>query len=233
MMIDLSPASHQISCVTNFQALVSMPFHGAMNAICWTRKLTGDFSEIVNKVKLTGNIAVLEQEELLALQLSEQGHLARQILLNDLKLLTAHGASPTLNLIRCYERDDAYPFFPTDVYSFHVDRSPIPTDTFLCTYYGEPSEILPNAQAEQKVLVPEIRDKLEKLYGGADDGFESFLTEHFFDLHYRAKPNASPVSLGLGNLWRMAVDHPERKVLPCVHRAPNEKNGETRLLMIC
>ena len=24
------------------------------------------------------------------------------------------------------ERDDSYPFFPTDVYSFHVDRSPVP-----------------------------------------------------------------------------------------------------------
>ena len=29
------------------------------------------------------------------------------------------------------------------------------------------------------------------------------------------------------------VDHPESKVLPCVHRAPREKTGQTRLLMIC
>ena len=176
---------------------------------------------------------MLEQEELIELQLSEQGQLAREILLNDFKLLTAHGASPTLNLIRYYERDDACPFFPTDVYSFHVDRSPVPTDTFLCTYYGEPSEILPNAQAEQKVLVPEIRAELKKLYGGSDEGFEAFLTEHFFDLHYQAKPEARPRSLGTGHLWRLAVDHPESKVLPCVHRAPNEQTGQTRLLMIC
>lgn len=232
-MTDLSSTLNQVHCVTNFQELVSTPFQAEINALCWTRKLTGNFAEIVNKVKLNGNIAVLEQEQLRKLQLSEQGQLAREILLNDLKLLTAHGASPTLNLIKCYERDDVCPFFPTDVYSFHVDRSPVPTDTFLCTYYGEPSEIIPNAQAIQKVLLPEIRDELKKLYDGAEDGFESFLTEHFFDLHYQEQPDASPLSLGIGNLWKIAVDHPQSKVLPCIHRAPKEKTGETRLLMIC
>ncbi len=232
-MIDLSHAENQIHCVTNFQDLVSTPFHGEINAICWTRELTGDFSEIVKKVALNENIAVLDPEELRELQLSEQGQLAREIHLNDLELLKAHGASPILNLIKCYERDDAYPFFPTDVYSFHVDRSPIPTDTFLCTYYGESSEILPNSQAQQKVLVPEIRDELKKLYRGADEGFELFLSEHFFDLHYLAKPKARPISLGLGHLWRLAIDHPESQVPPCIHRAPKEKTGQTRLLMIC
>ena len=232
-MIDLSHAKHQIQCVANFDDLVAMPFHGEVNAICWTRELQGDFAEIVNKVKLNENIAVLEPKELLALELSDEGQLAREILLNDLKLLTAHGASPTLNLIRRYDRDDAYPFFPTDVYSWHVDRSPIPISTFLCTYYGEASEILPNAQAEQKVLVPEIRAELKKLYGGADEGFESFLSENFFDLHYQAKPAAQPINLGLGHLWRLAVDHPGSNVFPCIHRAPIEKTGQTRLLMIC
>jgi hypothetical protein len=232
-VINLSPAEHQINCVTNFQDLVSTPFHGATNAVCWNRTLSGDFAEIVRKVALNEDIAVLDEEALRDLQLSEQGRLAREILLNDFTLLKAHGAAPILNVIRCYERDDAFPFFPTDVYSFHVDRSPVPTDTFLCTYYGAPSEILLNAQAQQKVLVPEIRDELKKLYGGTDEGFESFLSEHFFDLHYQAKPAACPVSLGLGNLWRLAVDHPGSQVLPCVHRAPNEKKGEHRLLMIC
>jgi hypothetical protein len=155
------------------------------------------------------------------------------ILLSDLKVLEAHGASPVLNLIKFYDRDDSYPYFPTDVYSYHVDRSPVPTDTFLCTYHGESSEILPNSQAEQKVLVPEIRRELKKLYDVADGGFESFLSEYFFDLHYQAKPKACPIKLGLGHLWKIAVDHPESQVPPCLHRAPKEKNGQNRLLLIC
>ena len=232
-MNDLPDTEHQIHYVSNFEDLITTPFHGAMNAICWPRTLTGDFAEIVNKVALTDNIAILDEEDLLALLLSDRGQLARETLLHDLKLLKAHGASPALNVIRCYESDDAYPFFPTDVYSFHVDRSPVATDTFLCTYHGEPSEILPNAQARQKVLVPEIRDELKKLYGGTAEGFESFLTEHFFDLHYQATAAAIPVVLGVGNMWRLAVDHPESPVFPCVHRAPHEKAGQHRLLMIC
>ena len=228
-----SSDANQIQCVTSFQDLVSTPFHEKMNAICWTRKLIGDFAEIVQQVELNGNMVELDKGELHELQLSEQGQLARAVLLNDLKLLKASGASPVLNVIKCYERDDSNPFFPTDVYSYHVDRSPVPTDTFLCTYSGESSEILPNSQAEQKVLVPEIRTQLKKLYGGADEGFETFLSENFFGLHYQPKPMASPINLGLGNLWRLAVDHPESQSLPCLHRAPKEKIGQNRLLLIC
>lgn len=232
-MTNQSQIEHQIHDVTNFQDLVSTSFHGATNAMCWRRKLTGDFAEIVNKITLNENMSELDVDELRALDLSKEGQLAREVLLHDLKVLKAHGASPVLNLIRCYERDDSYPFFPTDVYSFHVDRSPIATDTFLCTYHGESSEILPNAQAIQKILVPEIREALKKLNGGNEAGFESFLREYFFDLHYQPKPKAKPISLGLGHLWKLAVDHPESQVLPCLHRAPMEKNGQTRLLMIC
>lgn len=232
-MMDVSHGKPQIQRVTNFQDLVSTPFQGEVNAMCWTRDLVGDFSEIVRAIPLSGNMVALDHEELCELQLSEQGQLARDIVLNDLKLLEAHGASPILNLISCYERDDSYPFFPTDVYSFHVDRSPLPIDTFLCTYYGEASEILPNSQAEQKVLIPEIRSELKKLYGGAEQGFESFLSEYFFDLHYQAKLRARPIGLGLGHLWRLACDYPESKVPPCIHRAPKERSGEPRLMIIC
>ena len=99
-MVDLSRTENPVQYVTNFQDLVSTPFNGKINAICWTRKLTGDFCEIDKKVTLSGNITEIEQEELCDLQLSKQGLLAREILLNDLKLLKAHGASPVLNVIK-------------------------------------------------------------------------------------------------------------------------------------
>lgn len=224
---------NNIQSVSSFQELVSIPFNGDLNAICWTRQLEGDFLEIVNKLELVENITVIEQEDLLKLQLSEQGKMAREIILNDLNLLKVQGASPSLNLIKHYDKDNFFPFFPTDVYSFHVDRSPMPTNTFLCTYFGESSEVLPNSQAEQKIQVPEIRAELKKLHSGKAEDFESFLTEHFFDLHYQAKPNANSISVPLGYLCRLAVDHPESKSLPCIHRAPIEKTGQFRLMLIC
>jgi hypothetical protein len=232
-MKDLSIVSNQVQFVANFKDLISNPFYGEINAMCWNRKLIGDFSEIVSKVELNENIIELDEEEMRELQLTEQGQLAREILLNDLKILKENGASPLLNIIKCYDRDDVLPFFPTDVYSFHVDRSPIPTSTFLCTYHGDSSEIIPYSQAIQKVIVPEIREELKKLYSGSEEGFEDFLSEHFFDLHYQTKLDARPFSLGVGHLWKLAVDHPESKVLPCVHRAPIEKNGVHRLMLIC
>lgn len=223
----------QIKYVHTFQDLVVTPFQGDTNVICWSRELMGDFGEIVNSIEIDDNMVEIHPDDLIELVLSEQGQLARDILLNDMKLLEAHGASPSLNIIKYYERDYSYPFFPTDVYSFHVDRAPIAADTILCTYYGSCSEILPNAQGTQKVLIPEIRAELKKLHDGAGEDFESFLIENFFDLHYQTNPGAQPIKLGLGHICRLAIDHPESKVLACLHRAPKEKNGQKRLLLIC
>lgn len=232
-MVDTSQKENQIKNVTNFEELIATPFLGDINAMSWNRELKGNFSEIVDKVTLIGNITELNKEDLLKLELTEQGQLAREILINDLKVLKDYGASPVLNILKNYDRDDAFPFFPTDVYSFHVDRSPIATDTFLCTYYGASSEIIPNSQATQKIVIPEIRAELKKLYDGPENGFDDFLSDYFFDLHYQPKPNATIISLGNGNLWKLAIDHPESKVLPCLHRAPIEKKGQKRLLLIC
>jgi len=223
----------QIQSFDNFQDFLATPFHGEVNAICWDRKLIGDFSEIVQKVKLNDTITELNEKILRKLKLSESGQLAREILINDLLLLEAAGASPQLNIIRNYERDEELPFFPTDVYSFHIDRATIPSSTFLCTYFGSTSEIIPNSEVTPKMLIPEIRAELKKLYDGEEKGFESFLIDNFFDLHYQVNPYAKPISLGLGQMWKLAIDYPESLVLPCIHRAPLEKNGEPRLLLIC
>jgi len=227
----------QIGVVSTFSELVHTDFKGEMNALCWHRNLDGDFNEIVTQLGLKENIAEniteVYPEDLIALKLSEKGNRAREIILNDLKLLTDFGASPALNLLRCYERDDEFDFISTDVYSFHVDRSPIATDTFLCTYHGAASDIIANAQAEQKIEIPEIRTKLKELHDGPAEEFEDFLKDNYFDLHYQVQEDAEPVNLGLGHLWRLAVDHPKQQVLPCIHRAPIEKDGEYRLLLIC
>jgi len=232
-MSKLFSENDQIGLVSSFSALVNSDFLGERNALCWFRDLQGDFQEIVNQLQLKENITEVYSKDLLALQLSEKGQLARKIILNDLELLTDFGASPSLNLLKCYERDDEFDFISTDVYSFHIDRSPIETDTFLCTYHGSASDIIPNAQAEQKILIPEIRKKLQEIHNGPSEEFEAFLKENYFDLHYEAQPKSTPINLGLGHLWRLAVDHPKQKVLPCIHRAPIENEGEFRLLLIC
>ncbi|MDA8648274.1 hypothetical protein N9L43_00530 [bacterium] len=229
-MNDRSGNEHQIHEVENFQQLISVPFSGNTNALAWKRSLKGNFSEIADTIEGRDDIIEIGQDELRALELSEQGQLARKVILEDLQLLKDYGAAPVLNLITRYERDAS--FFPTDVYSFHVDRSPIPTATFLCTYLGASSAILPNKQAEQKIAIPEVRAELKKLFHGTDEAFEAFLEEYFFDLHYQEKQGAQAINLGVGNLWKLAVDHPKSEVLPCIHRAPNEQN-EKRLLLIC
>lgn len=223
----------QVSMVPTFHELINTPFLQTVNAICWQRNLVGDFREIVSKLELRDDLTNVSVDELLNLSLTDNGELARNIILEDLRLLSDAGASPSLNLIKNYERDTGLDFISTDVYSYHVDRSPVETATFLCTYYGATSDILPNDQADQKILNPEIRLKLKQLYDGAEIGFENFLSENFFDLHYLQKPGANPYNLGLGNLWKLAVDHPGQVVLPCIHRAPIENHGEYRLLLIC
>jgi len=225
--------SNQIGMASTFSELVNTDFKGEMNALCWFRNLEGDFKEIVDKLQLIDNITEVHPKNLLTLQLSEKGTIAREIILNDLQLLTDFGASPSLNLLKCYERDDEFDFISTDVYSYHVDRSPIATDTFLCTYHGAASDIISNEQAEQKILIPEIRKKLAALHNGPSADFEAFLKENYFDLHYQTKPDTLPINLGIGHLWRLAVDHPKQQVLPCIHRAPIENEGEYRLLLIC
>ena len=222
-----------IKQVASFDELITTDFAYSMNAICWERTLEGDFSEIVNKLTDIDTTIQIGEEQLTQLLLSPKGQLARKTLLEDFQQLKAIGASPELNVLKDYERDKDYAVFPKDVYSFHVDRSPIPVATFLCTYYGDSSEIVSNTDAVQKILLPEIRSELRKLYKGTEEGFDAFLIENFYDLHYQTNQNAKIIQLGVGNLWKLAVDHPKMKVAPCIHRAPEERSSQKRLLLIC
>ena len=219
--------------VNSFNELVETAFEGEINALCWSRELKGNYAEIIEKVGVEEQLYVLEPDELKSLELSEEGQLAREQILADFESLSALGASPLINIIHQYERDDAFPFFPTDVYSFHADRSPVPFSTFLCTYFGAAIAMEANDQATQKIMIPEIRAELRTLYDGEEADFDAFLEENFFDLHYQADEQAEIINLGKGNLWRLAIDHPECKVLPCIHRAPLENEGEPRLMLIC
>ncbi|WP_421944638.1 DUF1826 domain-containing protein [Pedobacter sp.] len=225
--------TEQFKVVNSFEELIKAEFREEINAFCWERNLAGDFKEVVSKLKLKEDVTDVSIEDLLNLCLSVNGSIAREQIINDLTLLTDLGALPVLNLIKAYPRDQEFDFISTDVYSFHVDRSPVSTDTFLCTYHGAAGDIIPNNQVEQKILIPEIRQKLKDLHDGAETEFEDFLKENYFDMHYQLKTGSTPVSLGIGNLWRLAVDRPGQQVLPCVHRAPLENDGEYRLLLIC
>ncbi len=229
----MQPSLETVKQVASFEELITTDFAYSMNAICWERTLEGDFSEIVNKLTDIDTTIQIGEEQLTQLLLSPKGQLARKTLLEDFQQLKAIGASPELNVLKDYERDKDYAVFPKDVYSFHVDRSPIPVATFLCTYYGDSSEIVSNTDAVQKILLPEIRSELRKLYKGTEEGFDAFLIENFYDLHYQTNQNAKIIQLGVGNLWKLAVDHPKMKVAPCIHRAPEERSSQKRLLLIC
>ncbi len=227
------PNQITIQAITNFTDLVTTPLNGNTNFLCWERSLSGDYLEIIQQCTSTENITVIEPEQLLSLNLTAAGQVARNTILNDFQLLTDYGAAPTLNIIKQYDRDSPENIFPTDVYSFHIDRSPVPVDTFLCTYYGATTEILPNTQSIQKIQIPEIRQQLKNNFQGTDAAFEIYLTEHFYDLHNTTLPNAQPIQIPLGHICRLAVDHPNAQTLPCIHRAPLENEGEFRLLLIC
>ena len=115
--------SKQFQLFKTFDELVHTSFYKETNAFCWEREIKGDFEEIVQKLQLNADITEVTTTDLLALNLSEEGNLARAVILNDLALLTNFGASPSLNLLKCYARDDEFDFISTDVYSYHVDRN--------------------------------------------------------------------------------------------------------------
>lgn len=227
-------ASPRIRLVSSFDELVCARFEGDVNALCWPRRLAGDFQEVLDKLCLEPGVAPIGEDDLRALLLSPAGALARDVLLADQQRLRAHGLSPTLDRITRYDSDDTAGPIPTDVYSFHVDSAPLEADTYLCTYVGATSEGLANEAAIRRVDEPATRAELLKLYGGSDDAsFAAVLQDNSFDLHYAPLPGAEPYAFGLGNMWRIAIAYPNAPVLPCIHRAPAMPPGApARLLLI-
>lgn len=224
----------RIRQVGSFDELISTPFGDGVNALCWPRTLTGDFSEVVRHLALDDDLTTLDEEILLALPLSEAGQIAVAILLRDLRSLRELELDPVLNAITAYPRDEEPGAIPVDVYSFHADSAPVVAETWLCTYHGAPSEGLRNDEGIRRLALPGMREILLAEYGGTDDeGFTDYLSEHCYDLHYAPLPAAQPFSFGVGHLWRIAVDYPGSPVPPCLHRAPETLPGDpVRLLLI-
>lgn len=231
---DPAHGCRRVKTVRDFAELLSTPFSDGVNALCWPRSLTGDFDEIVTRLGAMDEITTLDDADLLKLELSPAGRVAREQLLADQCLLREAGLSPVLDCIPAYPREDEPGLVPTDVYSFHADSANAMADTWLCSYNVAASEGLCNEDAVRCVDVPDTRARLLAAHGGRDDeGFRAYLNEHFFDLHYVAVPGARCFSFGLGNLWRIATEYPGSPVPPCVHRAPATLPGQPpRLLLI-
>ena len=223
-----------VKYVDNFAELLATPLKDGVNALCWPRVLNGDYAAVAKGLAGGEAIDTLDEARLLALDLSPDGRIAVQQLISDLKLLRDQALEPALNCINGYPRDEADSLIATDVFSFHADSAPFAADTWLCTYFGPPSEGLSPCDAVRRVDQADTRAALLKQYNGTDgEQFREFLEENCYDLHYLAKTGAQPYSFGLGNLWRIATDYPGNLVPPCVHRAPSTRPGDPpRLLLI-
>lgn len=206
--------------VTSFDALLQ-PFTGGVNALCLERHLEGDFDAIAAALADGTEDGLLTVDEATLRGLRGVEARAVAVLLEDLARLSALGREPQLNVVTRYPRDERGLPISVDVHSFHVDRAPVETDTFLCTYAGASSEGLDNDDAVRLIDVPEVSAALR----GLD------VTEEHFELHFGMKPGAAPYSFGTGHLWRLAVEWPGSPVAPCIHRAP-PPDGRPRLLLI-
>jgi hypothetical protein len=218
--------------VHDAETLLATPFANGKNALCWTRTLAGDFAAIAAHFAPRQGRRPIEAAELRRLPASPAVRTAIDTLLADLAALHAAGHEPSLECLRDYPRDPD-PLLPTDVYSFHVDRADVPVATILCSYTGAASEGLPNDEAERLVDRPALRAALRERFGGSEpEAFAAWLREHHYDLHYGPRPGGCAYSFGLGNLWRLAVEHPGAAVPPCIHRAPDPPDRPPRLLLI-
>jgi hypothetical protein len=222
--------------VGTFEALVGASFDEGVNALCWPRRLDGDFAALARALAPTDGLVAVEPAALRRLRLGPAARAAAAAILDDVERLDALGLDPVVNCIAAYPRDERGLPIATDVMSFHVDRAPVCVDTWLCTYHGASTEAVDNELVRRRIDDPTVRGALRAAAGfhDDDDEFAAFVAEGSFDLHYAALDGASPCPLGVGHLWRIAVAWPGAPAPPCVHRAPATRPGdEPRLLLLC
>jgi hypothetical protein len=170
------PDYNRVKVVKSFHELVTTRFDGDLNALCWHRTLSGNFTEVVAALGVSNGITTLDDARLKALPLTIAGKAAVEILLEDQHRLRGLGLSPVLDCIHGYPRDEDPGAVPTDVYSFHADSATVETDTYLCSYTEASSEGLRNDEAQRRVDLPETRAELLRIFGGEDnDEFLEFL----------------------------------------------------------
>jgi hypothetical protein len=224
--------SKRRAAVASFDELVSAPWRDGINALCWPRRLAGDFDELLRRLAPERGVAEIDPERLARLRLSPAGRAAADQVLADRARLEALGCDPVVNGIAGYPRDARGWAVAADVCSFHVDRAPIAVDTWLCTYAGAPTEGLDPDDAARRIDDPAVRASLAATHAalGAPGSFDDFLREESLDLHYAPTADGLGYSFGVGNLWRVAVAWPGCPVPACVHRAPDHPSP--RLLLI-
>lgn len=228
----------RVRVVGGFHELATAVFGDGVNAFCWPRELPGNFQEVVERLEAARGITTIPNDRLEALlpELSPDGQLAVQIMLDDLRRLRELQLEPVLDCINGYVPRSSEPPGPvrTDVCSWHADSATGEADTWLCTYHGPSSEGLLNEEAVCRVNIPETRAALLRCFGGEEgEAFQEYLEDHFYTLHYAALAGARPYPFGFGNLWRIATEYPGCPVPPCIHRAPDPVPGQLpRLLLL-
>ncbi|MCA9568757.1 MAG: hypothetical protein KC656_12985 [Myxococcales bacterium] len=194
------------------------------------RRLAGDFGELLAHLAPREGRVEIDPRDLPGLDLGPGGRRAVGEILDDVGLLEDLGLEPQLDCIVSYARDERGLAVQTDVCSFHADRADGELDTWICTYIGPCTELLAPADARRRIEDPARRAGLLAASGLAEGPtFEAWLRDGSFDLHFEPREGALPVPLGVGELWRLAVDWPGAPGPPCVHRAPS---GGPRLLLL-
>src|SRR5687768_1916742 len=91
--------------VDSFEDLLTVPFEGHCNAICWERALPGDFDAVVRRLRVGEGITTIDEAQLERLPVPAAGAMAVSTLLADLRGLRQAGHAPELNCVDEYSRD--------------------------------------------------------------------------------------------------------------------------------